>query len=685
MIREILKIIGSKKVIFIILVLITVPTFISAQNEDETTILLVGFRDEKNVQNISQDYNIPNTNLDEIGDLNVFRVKNPNLLEKAKLYISKTFSDQINFIEEPQKYKAILTPNDYSASAQWGLAKMNATLAWSITTGSTSKTIAILDTGINGLHEDLNGKVTAGKAYLNNGGTTYTINANTDSDDNGHGTSVAGVAAAVTNNNKGIAGTDWNARLMPIKILDSGGSGWDSDIANGIIYAAQNGADVLNMSLGGSSPSSTLEAAVNTAYNTYGCVVVAASGNENTTPISYPARYTNCIAVGATNSSDARCTPSDWGYDWWGNPLGSNYGSNLDVVAPGNSIKTTKDTAAGNEYRTVSGTSLATPFVSGIAALIWANNSSLTNSQVRSYVQGQADKVSGMGGANFHNQYGYGRVDMYDSLNPSPSNDPSDYTYSTVSQNVSPTLIPSDSYRFEVKIKNTGDTIWKRGKVNLGTDDPQDRITGFIREDRVNHNASGWYYYNRILMQESSVGPGATATFSFYMTVPNGMSPGVYVEHFRPVADGITWMADRNIHWNIIIKSAAESYKPYTVTYQSGYPTLSPGQGNKFTLKIRNDGSSTWKRGKVNLAPDRPEDRITGFLREGGNPSGWIYYNRIYLVENQVAPGKIGTFQFWMKPPPGMASGTYHEYFRPVADGVTWMEDKGIYWDITVR
>ncbi len=683
--KTLIKYIFSGVCILFLLVVLTVPGLIYAEEDtNEANVLLVKFNKQTTNQNVSEDYKIPKENIEEVGDLNIFRIKNTSLSDKNRLYTKKVFSDSIDFIEKPQKYNTFLTPDDYSVSTQWGLAKMNATLAWNITTGSVSNTIAILDTGINGAHEDLTGKVTAGRAFLNNGGTVYDISANTDSDDHGHGTSVAGVAAAITDNGKGIAGTDWNAKLMPVKVMDSSGSGWDDDIADGIIYAAQNGAKVINMSLGGDTSSSTLETAVNTAYNTYGCVVVAASGNENTTPISYPARYENVIAVGATNSSDNRCTPSDWGYDIYGRPLGSNYGSNLDVVAPGNGIRTTKDTASGNEYRSASGTSLATPFVSGMASLILANHSSYTNAQVRSYIQGQADKVSGMNGANFHNEYGYGRVDMYDSLNPSPSNDPSDYTYSVVSQNVSPTLIPNDSYRFELKIRNTGSTVWKRGRVNLGTDNPLDRVTGFLREDNVNHNASGWYYYNRILMEESSVGPGATATFSFYMTVPSGMDPGVYIEHFRPVADGITWMSDDDIHWDINIKSAADSYSPYTVTYQSSFPTLPAGRGNKFILKIRNDGNSTWKRGKVNLAPNRPEDRITGFLREGGDPSGWIYYNRIYLLESEVAPGEVGTFEFWMKPPVGMASGTYREYFRPVADGITWMDDKGIYWDITI-
>lgn len=675
-------------IIFVFCIAIIAPNFTYSEDEnsqENDNVLLIKFQQQETIEDISRDYNIPEENIDEVGDLNIFRIQNPDQSNKDKLYETENVTDEIEFIEKPQKYNTMLIPNDYSSSEQWGLDKMNAVLAWDITTGSASNIIAILDTGVNGLHEDLTGKVIAGRAFLDNGGTVYNISANTDSDDHGHGTSVAGVASAITDNAKGVAGTDWNARIMPVKILDSSGSGWDDDIADGIIYAAQNGAKIINMSLGGDTSSSTLEAAINTAYNTYGCVVVAASGNTNTTPISYPARYGNVIAVGATNSSDNRCTPSDWGYDIWGNPLGSNYGSDLDVIAPGNSIKTTKDTASGNEYRTASGTSLSTPFVSGIASLILTKYPSFTNTQVRSYIENEAYKVSGMGGNDFHNEYGYGRVDMYRSLNPTPSTNPADYTYSIVSQNSSPTLIPGNSYRFDLTIRNTGNTIWEKYKVNLGTDNPQDRVTGFIREDQNNHNASGWSYDNRIYLQENKVSPGENGTFSFYLTVPEGMSSGVYQEHFRPVADNITWMTDNDIYWNIIVKSAADSYRPYDITYQNAFPTLSQGEAYQFILKLRNTGNSTWTRGRVNLGPDRSQDRITGFLREGANPSGWIYYNRIYMVEDSVNPGQEATFNFWMTPPSGMSSGTYREYFRPVADGITWMDDKGIYWDISVR
>jgi thermitase len=527
------------------ILLISQTSFAYQEQEINKEVLLVGMKSFDRASEIFDDFGISQDQIRPINDLNVYRISNPNLSQRNKLYVKKTFSSEIEFIDYPKKYYTFLTPNDYNASTQWGLAKIQAPSAWDATTGLTTNIIAILDTGINGTHEDLTGKVIAGKAFLNNGSLEYVIDANTDSDDEGHGTAVAGVASAITNNNKGIAGLDWNARLMPVKILDSGGSGWDDDIADGIIYAAQNGAKVINMSFGGPSNSSVLETAINQAHNTYGVLLVGASGNDNISQVSYPARSANVVAVGATNSSDVRCKPSDWG-----SGKGSNYGSDLSVVAPGNSIRTTRDTVAGNEYISTSGTSIASPFVAGLATLVWSRYTSFTNNQVKYYIESQADKVSGMGGSDFHNEYGYGRINAYYSLNPKSSTDPSDYNYEYVSQNGYPTLSQGQSYRFELRIRNTGDSFWSRSNVRLATDKGQDRIPSFLREG---DGPSGWLTGNRIQMVENTVAPGDIGTFRFWMKVPSNMNPGTYREHFRLVADGITWMQDWGLYWDVVV------------------------------------------------------------------------------------------------------------------------------------
>ena len=258
------------------------------------------------------------------------------------------------------------------------------------------------------------------------------------------------------------------------------------------------------------------------------------------------------------------------------------------------------------------------------------------------------------------------------------------YSAAFVSQSGYPELWPGEATSFEVKLKNTGSQTWRKSMIHLGTSNNLDRISGFLREG---NNDAGWVSGNRISMVEDSVAPGDTGTFRFYLKVPDWFSAGSYREWFRPVADGECWMNDLGIYWDIRVKGEQDRYH-YQVVSQNDYPTLSPGQSYKYTIQVKNTGNTTWNKYQVNLAPDRPRDRITGFIREdltNHNDSGWYYYNRIYLQQDTVAPGETGTFSFWMTVPNGMAPGTYREYFRMVADNITWMEDYGVYWDIRVQ
>ncbi len=251
------------------------------------------------------------------------------------------------------------------------------------------------------------------------------------------------------------------------------------------------------------------------------------------------------------------------------------------------------------------------------------------------------------------------------------------YHAAWINQNSNPTLSAGQAYQFEVHLQNTGFQTWRRGVVNLGTDRAMDRTPLFIREDRVNHQASGWLSPNRVSLVETTVAPGAIGTFRFFYTVPNTLPDGLYREYFRPVADGVTWMEDMGIYWDVTVANG--QYQASFVA-QNAHPTLSTGQSYSFELQLRNTGSATWRRGVVNLGTDRPMDRLPVFSQ----PNGWLKANRVVLVESSVAPGAIGTFRFSYSVPTGLAAGTYREYFRPVADGVSWMNDLGIFWDVTV-
>ena len=241
-------------------------------------------------------------------------------------------------------------PNDPAWVYQYGLVAIHAPQGWDDNTGSPSVTIAIVDTGVDLTHPDLAGKIVPGYDFVNSD--------NIPQDDNGHGTHVAGIAAAITNNGIGVAGVSWGARIMPVKVLDASGSGSIDNVALGIIWAAENGADVINLSLGCgvlTCPTLplTLEAAVNFAYGK-GVTLVAAAGNLNSDFVYYPARLPHVIAVAATDQSNHR----------W---LLSNFGPEVDVSAPGSGIYSTY---RGNIYSYLSGTSMSTAFVSGLAAIL---------------------------------------------------------------------------------------------------------------------------------------------------------------------------------------------------------------------------------------------------------------------------------------------------------------------------
>ncbi len=274
-------------------------------------------------------------------------------------------------VEPNYIYRATLTPNDPSLSQQYAWAKVNAFAAWDTTLGSSATKIAVIDTGVQRTHPDLDAKIVPGYDW---------VQADTAPDDgNGHGTHVAGTAAAETNNGAGGAGTCPNCSIMPLRVLDNSGSGTLANVASAIVYAADNGAKVINMSLGGPG-SSTLQNAVDYAAGK-GTFLACAAGNDNTssTTSSYPGAYPNCFAVASTTSTDARSSFS-------------NYGTWVEAAAPGSSIYSTW---LNSGYNTISGTSMATPHVAGLGGLLASQG--LTATQIRDRICTTAAKISGTG------------------------------------------------------------------------------------------------------------------------------------------------------------------------------------------------------------------------------------------------------------------------------------------------
>ncbi|MFC0189347.1 S8 family peptidase [Fictibacillus aquaticus] len=277
----------------------------------------------------------------------------------------------VEYVEPNYTYHASWTPNDtYYSSYQYAPQKVGAPSAWDITRGSSTTKVAILDTGVDYNHPDLAGKVIKGYDYIDNDWDPMDLN--------DHGTHCAGITAAATNNSRGIAGMAPNVSIYAVRVLDANGSGSLSGIANGIYHAADNGAKVISLSLGGPSGSTSLSNAINYAVSK-GAVVVAAAGNESTSAPSYPAYYSNTIAVAATDSADRLASFS-------------NYGSWVDVAAPGVDILST---VPGGYYAYMSGTSMATPLVAGVAGLLASQGRSASN--IRAAIENTATKISGTG------------------------------------------------------------------------------------------------------------------------------------------------------------------------------------------------------------------------------------------------------------------------------------------------
>jgi len=322
--------------------------------------------------------------MEKIGVLNVAVVEVDEGDEQS--YIESIIdSPFVKYAELNWIFYAVHTPNDPQWDAQWGPQRIHCEDAWDSQQGSSSVKIAIVDTGIDYTHEDIAGNYASG-------GYDWINSDNNPMDDNDHGTHCAGIAAAVIDNGVGIAGVAGKCKIMAEKVLGSGGSGSSSQVASGITHAADNGADVISLSLSSTSPSSTIESACNYAYNTKGVVIVAASGNDYNDEIGYPARYDTVIAVGAIDQYDERC-----GF--------SNYGEGLELVAPGKRILST---IIGDDYDYFTGTSMAAPHVAGVAALAISTYPSKDNEWIR---QKMVDTAEDLGPAGWDEEFGYGLVD----------------------------------------------------------------------------------------------------------------------------------------------------------------------------------------------------------------------------------------------------------------------------------
>lgn len=331
-------------------------------NQGEFQSIVLDFREDvpaaeinEELKAIAQKYNVnPRLNSEFSAADHVYILEGDkqllSALKKSKL------TKETEYIEPNYVYKAFEVPNDPEYSQQWNLRSINVESAWDDTKGS-GVTVAVIDTGISKVPDLEQTKFVKGYDFVND-----RIEAD---DDAGHGTHVAGTIAQSTNNNYGVAGIAYEANLMPLKVLGASGGGTVADIAEAIRFAADNGADVINMSLGGPGESSLMEEAINYAHQK-GVFVVAAAGNSNQNSASYPARYPHVVGVSALDSAGNKAPYS-------------NFGAGVDISAPGGSetgkiLQETIDPETGSAvFASYQGTSMAAPHVAGVAALVKAS------------------------------------------------------------------------------------------------------------------------------------------------------------------------------------------------------------------------------------------------------------------------------------------------------------------------
>jgi len=304
-------------------------------------------------------------------------------------------TDLSTYIEPNLQFEAEFIPNDPYWNQQWGPTKIGADRAWDRQLGNSSVIVAVIDTGIDWNHPDLAANYVAfGYDWVNN---------DTDPmDDHGHGTHCAGIIAATINNSIGIAGLA-QVRIMAEKALDENGKGYEDDLANAIIHAVDQGANILSNSWGAYEESALLHEVVKYAYEK-GALIVAAAGNNAWNIKAFPAGYDEVIAVTATNESD---NPASF----------TNFGNWVELAAPGVHIYST---VYDDNYAYMSGTSMACPHVSGVAALVWSQFSNATRDWVRLWLRYTADDLGDLG---FDVYYGYGRVDAEKAVGEPPEHD----------------------------------------------------------------------------------------------------------------------------------------------------------------------------------------------------------------------------------------------------------------------
>ncbi len=628
------------------IVSISRPTAIRAQTS--TTFVagevLVKFKPDASRDSIADAHRRNGVNVkQDIAGIDV-QVINVPAGEEQRLVDAYARIPDVLFAEVNLIYHTTWTPSDVQSNQQWQYnntgqtggvadADMYVFEAWNVTQGSRQVPIAILDTGIDQDHEDLNGKVVKAVNFSSSP---------TADDMQGHGTHVGGSVAATTNNHVGVAGTCPNCVLYNVKIFNDDGGATLVSAANGITWAADNGAKVINMSWGCRCQSSTLETALNYAWSK-GVVLVGGAGNDGIDQAFYPAYYSKVIAVAATTHTDAKASFS-------------NYGSWVDLAAPGQDILST---TPNNTYSAMSGTSMAAPHVAGVAGLVWSTGFCGTdNSCVRRQLETKTDPIAGTG-----TSWAYGRINAYNSV--------AEYTGPT------PNVLTNGS--FETDANNDGKA--DNWSTNARATRSNAKVYGYAMRHAATDNSSYTIYHSGV----GPLSPGATYSFSGWVNIPPTSDSFTFKIEVRWKTNTGSVLSTSTIKtytaatsgWNkasatfvapagaddatvrMVVSSLNAHVYTDDFTFKAGDATSTASNlltNGSFETDANNDGKAdNWS---TNARATRSNAKVYGYaMRHAAtdNSSYTIYHSGV----GPLSPGATYSFSGWVNIPPTSDSFTF--------------------------
>jgi len=565
---------------------------------------------------------------------------------------------------EPDSVGAVdFTPNDplyltdpVSGVGQWGIRKAHVDQAWDVTRGAPFVTVATIDTGVDPNHPDLQGALLPGTTFLTSPDPTCTPGSTVD--DNGHGTHVAGLIAANGNNGQGIAGVAFGVRILPIKALDCMGAGLLSDVASSITWATDHGARIINISLGANAGQQTLQDAIRYAL-AHNVLVVAAAGNCGVASTrcpainapQYPGAYPETLAVAATDINDLRASFS-------------NENSYVGIAAPGANIWSTVPTypttmskiSGRTSYAALNGTSQASPFVAGVAALLLSKDPTLTAAQLTDRLKTTADCLS----APCPNpDFGAGRVNALKAVAAAAQGPAGSPVFGATYQRPAGftgngfTVVPLS---FQVTITNTSNFLWPAGGAS----------PVHLSYHWIGNGGQTLVWDGARSNLPADVPAGATVTVNAnVLTLP---AVGAYLLRLDLVREGVGWFSGNGVaplDLSVILANGlAASYAP-TAGTQS---TFILG-ANAFPLTVANTGAVTWPAGG-------PNPVHVSYHWVGSDGSIVVWDGARAALPADVAPGQNVVVSVPVTSPEVL--GSYFLRVDLVQEGVTWFSSQGV-------